>query len=124
MTKDIVFSPKNLSALLIDRKPCATASLSDGTASVNGTLSLYTTPLGVLVKANFGGLPCDERKHHYRVLFLGKRRRASLPCAPDGDCQCLTASFAVEDILGSKVLLLGDETERPLALGELCAIPV
>ncbi len=124
MTKDIVFSPKNLSALLIDRKPCATANLSNGATTINGTLALYATPLGVLVKATFGGLPRDEAKHSYRVLFFGKHRRTSLPCAPDGTCQCLTASFTVEDVLGSKVALLGDDAERPLAQGLLCAIPV
>lgn len=124
MNKDIVFSPQNLSALLIDRKPCAHASLFGGNekGQIQGTVSLYATPLGVLVKADFGGLPKSEKTHSYRVLFGGKRHSTALPCAPGGSCQCLTASFAVEDVLGGKVALLADDNERPVATGELRSV--
>lgn len=124
MTKDIVFSSKNLSALLIDRKPCATASLfGDGEKNtVQGTVFLYTTPIGVLVKADFGGLPKGEKSRRYSVSFGGKHHPSSLPCAPSGTCQCLTASFTVEDVLGGKVTLLSDDGERPIAWGELRSV--
>ncbi len=125
MTKDIVFSAQNLSTLLIDRKPCARASLFGGAReSVQGTVCLYATPLGVLVKANFGGLPRDNRTRGYRVLFLGKHHPTALPCATDGTCQCLTASFTVEDVLGGKVALLSEDGEYPLAQGELHSISI
>ncbi|MBO5305608.1 MAG: hypothetical protein J6B12_02485 [Clostridia bacterium] len=121
MTKDIVFSAKNLSTLLIDRKPCAKASLLGG-ESVRGSVYLYATPIGVLVKANFGGLPKDERTRGYRVLFAGKHRPTMLSCATDGACQCLTAAFSVEDVLGGRVALLSDDGDSPLATGELRSV--
>lgn len=121
MTKDIIFSPKNLNALLIDRKPCAKASLTgnDKKRDVQGTVSLYTTPLGVLVKADFGGLPSSRR---YRVSFGGKGRPSTIPCAPGGACQCLTSSFSVEDVLGRRVELLSEDGETPVASGELRSV--
>lgn len=119
MTKDIIFSAKNLSTLLIDRKPCATASLLGGGEHVKGSVYLYATPIGVLVKASFGGLPQSEKRRSYRVLFSGKHRPSALPCTVDGTCQCLTASFSVEDVLGGKVTLLSDDGDTPIASGVL-----
>lgn len=122
MTKDIIFSAKNLSTLLIDRKPCAKASLSGGSEEVKGNVLLYATPIGVLVKASFGGLPLDKKRRAYRVLFSGKHHHSTLPCSTDGACQCLTASFSVEDVLGEKVTLLSDDGDSPLASGVLQSV--
>lgn len=124
MAKDIVFSPKNLSTLLIDRKPCALATLGGetGDSKIQGTVSLYATPIGVLVKADFGGLPKSEAAKRYSVCFGGKHHPTTLPCTPSGSCQCLTASFTVEDVLGRRVSLLSDDAELPLAFGELRSV--
>lgn len=121
MTKDIVFSPKNLSALLIDRKPCAHAELfsTGGKSPARGSIRLYATPLGVLVRADFDGLSADEKAHRLRVRFDGKHHTTTLPCSQGGGCQCLTAAFAVEDVVGRRVSLLSEERDTPLALGEL-----
>ncbi len=124
MTKDILFSPKNLSALLIDRKPCAHADLfgMGEKSPVGGSVSLYATPLGVLVKADFRGLPEGESAHRFSLRFDGRRHPTTLPCTKGGSCQCLTAAFAVEDVLGSRVSLLSEERNTPLALGEMHSV--
>ena len=119
MTKDIIFSPKNSSALLIDRKPCAFASLTD-CSERNGIrvhVSLYQTPLGVLVKADIDGLPTAQ-KTYYRIAFESKHRTFSLPCT-HGGCRILTADFSARDVLGHTVRLLSEAKNNPLAEGQL-----
>ena len=120
MTKDIIFSPKNLSAILIDRKPCALAALS-GNANgkdIKGSVSLYQTPLGVLVKADIDGLPTTKKTAYYRIAFESKHRTFALPCTPGG-CRILTADFSAGDVLGHTVRLLSDAEDSTLATGSL-----
>lgn len=124
MAKDIVFSPKNINTLLIDRKPCALATLDGetGNGKIQGTVRLYKTPIGVLVKADFGSLPKSEDEKHYSVCFGGKHRPTTLPCTPSGSCQCLTTSFTVEDVLGKQVSLFSGDDKLPLAFGQLLSV--
>ena len=124
MTENISFSPKNLSARLIDRKPCAHADLfgTGGKSPAWGSVSLYATPLGVLVKADFEGLSEREGAPPLTVRFDGKRRAASLPCTANGGCRCLTSAFAIEDVLGGRVALFSEENDTPLALGEIHSV--
>ena len=119
MTKDIIFSQKNLNAILIDRKPCAFATLK-GTASgdVKGNVSLYQTPLGVLVKADIDGLPHNKKVSYYRIAFESKHRTFALPCT-HGGCRVLTADFSAGDVLGHTVRLLSDNEDRTLAKGQI-----
>lgn len=124
MTENILFSPKNLSALLIDRKPCAHADLFGlgGSEPIKGTIRLYATPLGVLIWGNFKGLSEREYPDRLRLCFDGKRRPITLPCTPLGDCRCLTAAFAVEDVLDTSVSLCSEGGDTPLALGEIHSV--
>ena len=124
MNKNILFSPKNLNAILIDRKPCAHADLFGASekSPAWGSVSLYATPLGILVKANFEGLSRHESAHRLSVRFDGKLRPTVLPCSADGGCQCLTTAFALEDVLGGSVSLLSEENDTPLALGEIHSV--
>ena len=124
MTENILFSPKNLSALLIDRKPCAHADLfgPGGKKPIRGSLSLYATPLGILIKADFVGLPESDDPNALSVCFDGKRRSVTLPCTPGGDCRCLTAAFAIEDVLGTPVTLCSEGCGTPLAVGEIHSV--
>lgn len=121
MTKDIIFSPKNLNRILIDRKPSAYAELlgNDGKKEIHGTVSLYQTPLGILVKANIDGLPPSEKADRYHVAFDGRHRTVTLPCTQNGSCQILTASFSMGDVLEHTVDLLTDRTGLTLASGKL-----
>ena len=116
MTKDVIFSPKNLNAILIDRKPCAFASLQ-GTEA-NGNVCLYQTPLGVLVKADIDGLPSAPKAAHYRIVFESKHRTFCLPCT-HGGCRILTADFSAGDVLGRTVRLLSDTADNTIAKGQL-----
>ena len=116
MNKDIIFSPKNLNAILIDRKPCALATLED--KSIRCKVSLYQTPLGVLVKADIDGLPTAKKPPLYRIAFESKHRTFALPCTARG-CRILTADFSASDVLGRTVRLLSDTEDRTLATGSL-----
>jgi hypothetical protein len=119
MTKDIIFSQRNLNAILIDRKPCALATLT-GTAGddVRCNVSLYQTPLGVLVKADIDGLPHAKKTSYYRIAFESKHRTFALPCT-HGGCRILTADFSAGDVLGHTVCLLSDTEDKTLAKGRL-----
>lgn len=120
MAKDIIFSPKNLNAILIDRKPCAFAALSDSAKEngVRASVSLYQTPLGVLVKADIDGLPSAKKTACYRISFESNHRTFELPCT-HGGCRILTADFAAGDVLGHTVRLLSETRNHPLAEGRL-----
>ena len=115
MTKDIIFSPENSSALLIDRKPCAFATL--GNTDICCKVSLYQTPLGVLVKADIEGPPTSQ-KTYYRITFESNHRTFALPCT-HGGCRILTADFSAGDVLGHTVRLLSETRNHPLAEGRL-----
>ena len=123
MTENIQIMPKDLSRFLIDRKPCAHADLF-GTGSKSplwGNISLYTTPLGVFVKADFRVLGESAKARALRLCLDGKNRAVSLPCT-GGSCRCLTAAFTVEDVLGTRVSLCSEGCEIPLALGQIHSV--
>ncbi|MBO4980114.1 MAG: hypothetical protein J6D16_06880 [Clostridia bacterium] len=124
MTENIRFSQKNLSTLLLDRKPCAHAELfgAGGKSPLWGSVSLYSTPLGVLVKADFDGLGASTEAYALHLRFDGKSHVSAIPCSPGGSCRCLTAAFAVEDVLGSRVLLVSEGCDLPLALGKMHSV--
>ena len=115
-TPEKIFSP-----LLIDRKPCAAANITGLPAApgVCGTVRFYTTPLGVIVTAEIGGLPPKTPTESYRVCFRDRKPPASLPCAPDGRGGILTHLFSVEDVLGRYIGVYRNDDGEPLASGEV-----
>lgn len=120
--KPLKSSDKSIAALLIDRKPCATAHITGLSAApgICGTVRLYATPLGVVVTAEIDGLPQKTPRESYRVCFRAGKRLAVLTFASNGQCGELTHRFSVEDVLGNTVSICrSNSDDLPLAVGEV-----